>query len=298
MTSAGVWLLAARPKTLPAAATPVLVGTAVAWSLSAARWAPALAALFGALAIQVGTNFANDLFDFRKGADTLERLGPLRAMQAGLLHEQQMIAGIVAAFALATLAGIYLASVAGWPIVWIGVFSILSGLAYTGGPFPLAYNALGDLFVMVFFGFVAVCGTVYVQALSVPELAWWAGGLVGCLSTAILVVNNVRDIETDRKAGKKTIPVLLGRRFGLLEYALLLAGAYAIPVATLLKNLTRAPALACLLTLPLALLLLVRICRSVDGPTLNRLLAQTARFGLVHGLLFAAGLVIGGGAGP
>ena len=195
------WVLAARPATLAVAVVPVLVGTAIAHAMHHARIGPALAALLGAMWIQIGTNFANDVFDYEKGADTEERLGPVRATQAGLLDARAMRIGMIASFALATFAGTYLLAVAGWPVFVIGIVSIASGIAYTGGPYPLGYNGLGDLFVFVFFGFVAVCGTVFVQTASVPWMAIAASIPVGALATAILVVNNVRDGATDVKAG-------------------------------------------------------------------------------------------------
>lgn len=284
------WILASRPKTLTAAAVPVLVGTAVAVAHGGAQWAPALAALLGAFAIQIGTNFANDLFDAEKGADTEERLGPTRAVQAGLLSPAAMKTGVFVAFGLATLVGVYLVSVGGWPIVAIGLASIASGIAYTGGPWPLGYNGLGDVFVLVFFGFVAVLGTTYVQLLEVPTLAWWASIPVGALATAILAVNNVRDRVQDEAANKRTLIVRFGRGFGVAEFAGCLALAYGIPVA--LAGAGYGPwLLLCLVTAPLAF---VRF-RSVmidEGPSLNATLAGTAQLLLLHGLLFAVGLAL------
>ena len=205
-----VWLLAARPKTLPAAAAPVVVGTAVAISEQVFSLLPALAALLGALFIQIGTNFANDVFDFKKGADTTERLGPMRVTQVGLLTPRQVMMGMWLTFGLASVAGLYLIWIGGWPIVAIGVLSIISGIAYTGGPFPLGYKGLGDLFVFIFFGLVAVCGTYYVQAGSVTMSALALGVAVGALSVAILTVNNLRDVDNDRRAGKRTLVVRMG----------------------------------------------------------------------------------------
>lgn len=282
------WILASRPKTLTAAAVPVLVGTAVAHHAGGVRWGPALAALFGAFAIQIGTNFANDLFDALKGADTEDRVGPVRAVQAGLLSARAMAWGTGVVFAVATLFGIYLVSEGGWPLVVIGVASIASGLAYTGGPFPLAYNGLGDLFVLMFFGFVAVAGTAYVQLLSVPLLAVWAALPVGALATAILVVNNIRDREGDALAGKRTVVVRFGRSFGVAEYMACLAVAYAVPVGLAAAGF--GPwVLLTWVTVPLA----VELARSVvrdQGPVLNETLAGTARLLLAHGVLFALGL--------
>ncbi|MGF1465243.1 MAG: 1,4-dihydroxy-2-naphthoate polyprenyltransferase [Sandaracinaceae bacterium] len=283
------WLLASRPKTLTAALVPVAVGSAVAFALGAFRLGPALAAAFGALWIQVGTNFANDVFDHEKGADTQDRLGPTRAVASGLLDPEAMRRGMVVAFGLATLAGLYLTWVAGWPVVAIGVASIASGIAYTGGPFPLGYHGLGDLFVLLFFGLVAVCGTTYVQTLSVPPLAAWCALPVGALATAVLVVNNVRDRATDAQAGKRTLAVRLGRRVAVAEYALLVAVAYLVPATLAMR---RGPWLLLpLLTLPWAALLLRQLIRR-EGRPLNATLASTAQLLLVHGTLFALGLAL------
>src|SRR5690606_36493297 len=224
------WIAAARLRTLPAAAAPVVVGTACAHAAGRVAWGPAIAALLGALAIQIGTNFANDVFDAERGADGPERIGPLRAVSAGLIGAAALKRAMIAAFALAALFGVYLVAQAGRPIVVIVLVSIAAGIAYTGGPYPLGYHGLGDVAVLVFFGFVAVCGTAYVQLAHVPVLAWWAALPVGALATAILVVNNLRDRATDARAGKRTLAVRLGRRGSLAEYAALLVVAYAVPL--------------------------------------------------------------------
>jgi len=270
----------------------VLVGTACAHAAGGAKAGPAAAALAGAVLIQIGTNFANDVFDFENGADTGERLGPVRAAQAGLLTPRQLRAGMLVAFAAATVAGLYLASVGGWPVVVIGLASIVSGIGYTGGPFPLGYHGLGDLFVMAFFGFVAVCGTAYVQLGAVPSLAWWAAVPVGALATAVLVVNNLRDRVTDERAGKRTLAVRLGHRAGLAEYALLLAAAYAIPIALA----ARSRELALLLpvaTLPVAAHLCRELWTTPVGRAFNGILGGTARLLLLFGVLHAAGIALG-----
>ena len=288
--SVGAWIMAARPATLTASFAPVAVGTACAWRVGGFRWDAALAALIGAFLIQIATNFANDMFDFEKGADTEERLGPTRAAQAGLLSVAQLRRGIIVSFALALGTGVYLTSIAGPAVVAIGLASMAAGLAYTGGPFPLAYNGLGDVFVMVFFGFVAVCGTTFVQALYVPETAWLASIPIGALATGILVVNNVRDFEGDRRAGKTTLVVRFGRSSGVQEYALLLLASYATPIV--LYVLGRSSVWVCLplLTLPWAL----RLFRSVvndRGVALNQTLAATAKLLSVFGVLLAIGIV-------
>lgn len=286
------WLLASRPATLTAAFVPVAVGTACAAAAGGLRWDTALAALLGAFGIQIGTNFANDVFDAEKGADTEERLGPTRAVQAGLIAPRAMRAGMMAAFAFSTLCGLYLVAHAGWPIVAIGVASILSGIAYTGGPYPLGYNGLGDVFVMIFFGFVAVCGTAFVQVGAIPEVAWWASVPVGAIATAILVVNNLRDRMTDVKAGKRTLAVRFGRTGAEVEYGLLLLAAYATPAAMWLGGVSGAWTLLPLLTFPFALRLFEQV-RTREGAPLNETLAGTAKLLLLHGVLFAAGVALG-----
>ena len=289
-----IWLLAIRPKTLPAAAVPVIVGAAVAYAAGGFRLFPVLGALAGALLIQIGTNFANDVFDFQQGADTEERVGPTRAVAAGLITPAAMRRAMIVAFGLATLCGFYLAWVGGWPMLAIGVVSIVSGIAYTGGPYPLGYHGLGDVFVMVFFGFVAVCGTVYLQLGHVPAVAWWASVPVGALATAILVVNNVRDRQTDVVAGKRTLAVRFGRGAGIAEYALLLLASYAVPFWLFWQGFfgkgEASPwVLLPLLTAPLAVRLLRDLVR-LEGPPLNAVLARTGLLLMLFGLLFAVGL--------
>lgn len=286
------WLLAARPKTLPAATVPVFVGTAVAISEGVFRLGPALAALLGSLLIQIGANLANDVFDYHKGADTSARLGPLRVTQAGLLSPGQVLAGMWLTFGLAALIGLYLVVVGGWPIVVIGLLSIASAIAYTGGPFPLGYHGLGDLFVFIFFGLVAVCGTYYVQAGLVSAAAWWSAIPVGLLATAILVVNNLRDIDTDRAAGKKTLAVRLGVKGVQLEYILLIGLAYLVPLLMGLAGISTLWGVLAWLSLPLAAAQ-IRFIFTETGRPLNRALAGTARLELVYGLLFSAGLIVG-----
>ncbi len=284
------WILASRPKTLPAAAAPVLVGSAIALAAHTFSPLPALAALLGALLIQIGTNFANDVFDFKKGADK-ERVGPLRAVQAGLITPRQMFMGMWVVFGLATLIGLYLVYVGGWPIVVIGLLSILSGIAYTGGPFPLGYNGLGDIFVFIFFGLVAVGGTYYVQAGNVSTLAWWGAIAVGLLGTAIIVVNNLRDIDTDRKVGKKTLAVRLGAKATQSEYFALLAGAYLVPPVIWALNLAGGWVMLSWLSLPLAWQM-IRQIQLQKGRALIPVLAGTARLEMVYSLLFALGLAL------
>jgi 1,4-dihydroxy-2-naphthoate octaprenyltransferase len=283
--------MAARPKTLTAALVPVMVGTALAYGLGVGRWLPALAALVGAMLIQVGTNLTNDYYDFKKGADTEERLGPKRVTQSGLIAPSTVLASALLCFGLAVVTGIYLVVVGGWPIVAIGLASVLSGYAYTGGPFPLAYNGLGDVFVFVFFGLVAVPGTFYVQTLTVGPAAWWAAIPVGAIGTALLVVNNLRDETTDTKANKRTLVVRLGSTAGKAEYVLLLIAAYATPLAMWGLGLASPWVLLALLSAPVAVPPL-KLVLGAKGAALNPALGGTARLQLVFGLLFSVGLFL------
>lgn len=291
LTPIQIWTLAARPKTLPAAAAPVIAGTAVAFWEGVFSPGPALAALLGALLIQIGTNFANDVFDYKKGADTHERLGPVRVTQAGLLKPEQVMTGMWITFGLAVLVGVYLLAVAGWPVVWIGLFSILAGIAYTGGPFPLGYNGLGDIFVFIFFGLVAVCGTYFVQAGTVSAGAVWAAIPMGLLATAILVVNNLRDVETDAKAGKRTLVVRFGVNGARIEYDLLVGGALLCPLLMWLTGNASVWVLLTWLTLYRAIPL-IKLIYTEKGRALNKGLAGTGRMELEFAILLAVGLVI------
>jgi 1,4-dihydroxy-2-naphthoate polyprenyltransferase len=291
LTRRQAWVLAARPKTLPAALAPVVVGVALALADSTFAWLPALAAATGALLLQILSNFANDYSDFFRGADTPDRLGPVRVTASGLIRPGELRLGIGVVIALSVLVGLYLVWVGGWPIVVIGIAAILAALAYTGGPLPFGYYGLGDLFVFIFFGLVAVAGTYYVQALQVTAGVLAAAVPVGLLVTAILVVNNYRDFETDRRAGKRTLAVRLGRQGARYEYNLLVAGAYAAPLVLWLGFGNSPAVLLSWLTLPLGLKLVRTLAAATDGPTLNRTLAGTARLALLFSLLLAAGIV-------
>ncbi|HJZ49045.1 MAG TPA: 1,4-dihydroxy-2-naphthoate polyprenyltransferase [Roseiflexaceae bacterium] len=284
------WMMAARPPTLPAAVVPVLVGTAAVARLGFQPLA-FVAALLAAVLIQIGTNFANDYFDFRKGADTAERLGPVRVTQSGLIPPETVRSAMVLVFALAALVGLYLVFVGGWPILLIGLLSIAAGVLYTGGPYPLAYHGLGDLFVFIFFGLVAVCGTAYLHVGTVPAVAWFAALPVALIVTAIIVVNNLRDIDTDRLAHKHTLAVLIGRRATRVEYLLLVGGAYLLLLLGPLLGLASAWVLLPWLTLPLAISLVRRLFRE-QGRVLNRALGGTGRLHMLFGLLFAIGLLL------
>lgn len=284
------WLAATRPATLTAAVGPVAVGTALAAADASLAVMPALAALFGAVMIQIGTNFYNDHADHVRGADTEERVGPARAVQKGWLTSRQMLVGTAVAFLLAAAAGVYLIAVAGWPILILGLVSIAAGLAYTGGPMPLAYVGLGDVFVLAFFGVGAVCGTYFVQAHALPIHVVGASISVGALATAILVVNNLRDRHTDARAEKRTLVVRFGRGFGLAEYAGLILLAYAVVVALAWQRGQNGWLLP-LLSAPLA----VRSLRNVferEGAALNDELGATAKVGLLFSALLAVGVLL------
>lgn len=283
------WILAARPRTLPASVAPVIVGAAVAVHEGAFRWPAALAALIAALLIQIGSNFANDLGDFYRGADRPGRVGPTRVTSAGLLTPRQVQMGITVVFGATALCGLYLIALGGWPILAAGVLAIIAALAYTLGPVPFGYYGLGDLAVFVFFGLVAVVGTAYVQTHQITPLALAAAVPMGCLITNILVVNNLRDIETDRAAGKRTLAVLLGRRGARGEYILLLVVAYAVPFVLWLGFGLAPWVLLPLVTLPLAVRL-IRTILTTEGAALNRALAETARLVIWFAVALAAGL--------
>lgn len=291
------WISALRPKTLPAGAVPVAVGCALASAAGGLQAGPALAALAGALLLQIGSNLVNDVCDDERGADGPDRLGPVRASASGQLSRGAVRAGYRLVFALALLVGSYLVWIGGWPIVAIGLAGLLCAYAYTGGPLPLGYLGLGDPLVFVFFGPVAVCGTVYVQLGVVPPLAVWLSVPVGALATAILVVNNLRDAEGDRAAGKITLAVRMGPTLTRLYYTGLLAAAFAIaPAVALLvpdapAGLQHPWAWLTLAALPLAIGPLRAVWGPIDGPALNGALAGTARLLVAHGALLALALL-------
>ena len=293
VTPARAWLLAARPKTLTAALAPVLVGAGLAAHHDRFGLGPALAALAGAVLIQIGTNLANDYYDFVRGGDTAERIGPVRVTQAGLVPPGRVRRAMVGVLALAMLPGAYLVAVAGWPIVWIGLASIACAVLYTGGPFPLAYHGLGDLFVFVFFGLIAVGGTYYVQALAWPPDALLAGAGLGALSTALLVVNNLRDIETDERAGKRTLAVRLGRAGTRAEYVILLTVAALVPVAGFLAFDWPPTVFLALAVGPLCFRPLEAVLSATEPRTLIPALGGTARVVALYGALLALGLALG-----
>ena len=286
-----IWWLAIRPRTLPAAASGVVMGCALAWHDDVFQWLPALAALLIALLLQIGSNVANDVFDFERGADTAERMGPLRVTQAGLLTPAQVKRGLIVIFVFAAMLGLYLAALRGWTVIWIGVAAMISAVAYTGGPFPLGYHGLGDIFVFVFFGIAAVAGTYFVQASFVSDVAWWMSVPIGLIVTAILVVNNLRDLESDRKAGKHTLAVRFGENGAKAEYILCLGIAYLVVPLLILLKMMPLGAMLCWLSLPIAIRTL-RVVFTQTGRPLNAALAGTGQTALLFSLFFWIGLLL------
>ncbi|MEX0995057.1 MAG: 1,4-dihydroxy-2-naphthoate polyprenyltransferase, partial [Balneolaceae bacterium] len=286
-----IWLEAARPKTLFAGFVPVLTGASLAWADQAFHGPATLVALFCALSIQIGTNFANDYFDFIKGIDTDARIGFQRATASGWISPGNMLLAAISTMGLAFIAGLYLVWLGGWVVFWIGIFSLLFGILYTGGPFPLGYNGLGDLFVFIFFGLVAVTGTYYVNTLAWSPVSAWLSLPVGALCVNILVVNNLRDLDQDRVTGKNTIGVLLGEQALKIEYALMLFFSYAVlPVLYFVYDYSPA-ILFPFLSLPFAFHLLKWIWFYEKKESLNAALERTAQFMFLYGILLSAGLL-------
>jgi 1,4-dihydroxy-2-naphthoate octaprenyltransferase len=286
-----VWLLAARPKTLPAAISPVLVGCAVAWAERGFDLVSALAALAVALLLQIGANLANDVADFRRGADTRDRLGPLRVTQGGHISPRQVVMATVAVLIAAVAPGLYLVWRGGPVLAMLGLLAIAAAVTYTAGPKPFGYLGLGELVVFIFFGPIAVAGTAFVMTHHVTRLALVSSIAMGCLVTAILVINNLRDIDTDRVAGKRTLAVRIGRRATRWEYTALIAVAYAIPVLMWALQPSQPGQLLALTTAPLAVVLLRQVWE-VEGRALNPVLGGTARLCLWFAVTFGAGLVL------
>ncbi|GAB4452237.1 MAG: 1,4-dihydroxy-2-naphthoate polyprenyltransferase [Anaerolineales bacterium] len=285
------WMLASRPRTLPAAAAGVVMGAALAWRDGAFRLDAALVCLLTALLLQIGSNLANDVFDFERGTDTAERLGPTRVTQAGILSPREVKLGMAVVFGLAALLGLYLAWLGGWIIIALGIAAILSAIAYTGGPFPLGYYGLGDLFVFLFFGLAAVAGTYYIQAGSIPPAVWWMTVPPGLIVTAILVVNNLRDIDNDRKAGKHTLAVRLGERGTKIQYVICMVTAYLILIPAILLRLIPWASLLAWASLPIAWQA-TKIVLTQKGRPLNTALAKTGQTALAFSVLFAIGLIV------
>ncbi|MCW8809902.1 MAG: 1,4-dihydroxy-2-naphthoate polyprenyltransferase [Ignavibacteriaceae bacterium] len=285
------WFLASRPKTLLAAVVPVLVGYALAISVGEFFLPYSLVALLCSILIQIGTNFTNDLYDFLKGADNIKRKGPRRVLASGLISVTEMKIAIVFIFGLAFLLGLYLVFSVGLLILWVGIISIIAGIAYTAGPFPLAYNGLGDLFVFIFFGIVGTMGTFYLHTQEISLLSFVASIPVGALITNILIVNNYRDIEEDREANKRTLAVLLGRDFTRWQYIVLIFVCYLISLVLNFQFNYSLWIFLPYLTLPITIIL-VRMLYKYTGEELNKTLELTARFAGLYGLLFSIGLII------
>lgn len=283
---------AARPQTLAAAFVPVFAGASLAWSDGYFRWDTSLTALFCAFAIQVGTNFANDYFDFIKGSDTPDRIGFERATASGRISPSAMMKATVTTMLTAFIAGLYLVYTAGWIMLFIGLLSLLFGILYTGGPYPLGYNGLGDLFVFIFFGIVAVTGTYYVNALQWSVTSFWVSLPVGALCVNILVVNNLRDIHQDRIAGKKTLGVLFGEQALKTEYLLMILIAFVIPILLYHFFSFSIWIMLPFLSLPLARILVRQVWYYEDKRDLNNTLERTAQFMVLYGLLFASGICL------
>jgi len=285
------WMLAIRPRTLPAAAAGVVMGAAMAWRDGFFRLDAVLVCLFTALLLQIGSNLANDVFDFERGTDTAERLGPTRVTQAGILTPKQVKAGMAVVFGLSALLGLYLAWLGGWVIIIIGIAAIISAIAYTGGPFPIGYHGLGDIFVFIFFGLASVAGTYYIQAGTVTPAVWWMTIPPGLIITAILVVNNLRDMENDRKGGKHTMAVRLGEKGTKIQYIICMVIAYLVLIPVAWIGLISWSTLLAWLSLPIAYQA-TRVVLTQKGRPLNIALAKTGQTALVFSLLFWVGLLL------
>jgi 1,4-dihydroxy-2-naphthoate octaprenyltransferase len=288
-----LWASGARTRTLPASVAPVLIGAVMAMADGVFHFWAAFAALLGAILIQIGANFANDYFDAKSGADGPDRLGPRRLTASGLVTPRAMLRATVFVFGLAVLVGLFLVARGGWPIVVVGVASIAAGLLYVGGPAPYGYRGMGDVFVLVFFGPVATAGTYYVQALGLDWRAVYAGLAPGLISAAILAVNNLRDIETDARAGKRTLAVMIGRRATRVQYALAVGLASVSPLGFWAAGAADGWMLAPLAVLPAAWPVLRVVATRTDGPGLNGALADTGRLLMLYAVLFCAAWLMG-----
>ncbi len=285
------WILASRPRTLAAAVMPVIVGSSIAINDSVFHPIAALVALLCSLLIQIGTNLVNDLFDFLHGSDKKDRVGPQRATASGLLTKYEMKVGIFFTFGLSFILGLYLVYLGGIFILLIGIFSILAGIVYTAGPFPLAYNGLGDIAVFIFFGFIGTVGTYYVQANEITAMVFWSSIPVGALITNILVVNNYRDREEDHSNGKNTLAVIFGEKFARMQYVFFMVVSYAILFVVYFTFKKSLLIFLPLLSLPLSIKL-IRMIFTLRGRELNKTLELTAKLSALYGLLFAAGILL------
>ena len=285
------WIIAIRLKTLPAAISPVLLGSSLSYKYGYFSSLIFFMTLFAAILIQIGTNFANDVYDFEKGTDRDDRLGPVRVTQAGLISPKKMKFSMLGTFSIAILVGCYLAWIGGLPIVFIGIASIIAGIAYTGGPYPLGYNGFGELFVFLFFGIIAVPGTYFLQAGTFTYLSIWLGSCMGMLSAAILVVNNIRDIDTDKVTGKKTLAVYFGILFSYIEFIILIIGPYLILLYLMINKNLDSSIYIVFFSLPIGLKLIFELITNT-GIKLNTVLSSTAKLLFIFSLLCSIGLVI------
>lgn len=285
------WILASRPKTLLAGIVPVMVGSALAISQGKFFLIYSVVALICSVLIQIGTNFTNDLYDYLKGSDTIKRKGPRRVLASGLISVKEMRYAIFLVFGLTFMLGLYLVYFSGLLILWVGIFSIFAGIIYTAGPFPLAYNGLGDIFVFIFFGIIGTIGTYYLHTQEVSLIGLIVSVPVGALITNILVVNNFRDIEEDREANKKTLAVILGRDFSQWQFIILISISYATSAVLHFYFNYKLWIFLPLATLPLAILL-VKMLFTLSGEALNKTLELSAKFAGLFGLLFSIGLIL------
>jgi 1,4-dihydroxy-2-naphthoate octaprenyltransferase len=286
------WLLAIRPKTLPASVAPVIIGTAMAIGDGIAHFPTALLCLCASLAIQIGTNLANDYYDFKKGTDTTERIGPIRVTQSGLIKPDIVKLAYIISFCIAGVLSIWLVYRGGWPIAVIGILAVLSGIFYTAGPCPLGYIGLGDLFVFIFFGPVAVGGTYYVQSYEMNMAVVLSGLAPGFLSVAILSINNLRDIASDHKAGKNTLAVRFGRPFAIYECLVSIISASLVPVLIYILIEDHILILTCVFLSLFAIPTMKTVSAKSDGPSLNGALAHTGRLLIVYSILFSIGWIV------
>lgn len=287
-----IWIMAVRPKTLPAAIAPVVIGTAMAYGDGKHHFLSAAVSLFCALMIQIGTNLSNDYFDFKKGADNSKRIGPTRITQAGLVKSSSVKNAFILVFLIAVLASFYLVFRGGLPIVIIGILSIVSGVLYTAGPKPLGYIGMGELFVLIFFGPVPVAGTYYIQSLEWNTTAVLSGFASGFLSVSMLAVNNYRDIQTDKETGKCTLAVLLGETFARYEYLVSILAAFLMPVFIYLRNPSHPKILLCALLSLIAIPVIKNVLTKTGGPALNSVLADTGKLMLIYSVVFSLGWIL------
>jgi len=286
-----VWILAIRPKTLPAAIASSLLGLSFALNKGKINIFAAISAVLISILLQIGSNLANDLFDFQRGVDTSERIGPTRVTQAGLLSLYEMKIGLVVVFSLASILGFYLAIIAGWIVIIIGISAILAALLYSGGPFPYGYHFLGEVFVFIYFGVVAVCGTYYVLTGEVTRQVLFSSFCMGFLISNILIINNLRDIKTDKLSGKQTMAVYLGKKRSRIEYVIFLIITYIFTLIIVLIDPEMNFILLTWLTIPLSIILSIKLFRS-DGTALNSLLSQTAQLAFIFSIVFSIGVLV------